>query len=47
MHKIVSLLAKGVAALAIVTTMVNVNSACTCFAYQPEIPEEAMKLKKW
>lgn len=47
MNKIVSLLAKGVAVLAFVTTMVNVNSACTFLTYQPEIPEEAMKLKKW
>ncbi len=47
MNKIISLLAKGVAAFAFVTTMINVNSACTFFAHQPEIPEEAMKLKKW
>ncbi len=47
MNKIISLLTRGVAALAFVATMVNVNSACTFFAHQPEIPEEAMKLKKW
>jgi len=32
---------------AFVATFANVNSACTFFVHQPEVPEEAMKLKKW
>ena len=47
MNKLVSLLSKGAAAFAFVATIVSVNSACTFFAHQPEVPEEAMKLKKW
>lgn len=47
MKKIVSLLSKGVAAAAFLTTFVSVNSACTFLVHQPELPDEAMKLKKW
>lgn len=47
MKKLISLLSKCVAAVAFVATLVSVNSACTFFAHQPEVPEEAMRLKKW
>lgn len=35
------------ASLAMMVTVLNVNSACTWFAYQPELPEEAQKLRKF
>lgn len=47
MKKLISLSAKCVAAVAFLATIVSVNSACTYFAHQPEVPEEAMRLKKW
>lgn len=47
MNKIVSLFSKSVAAFAFLATIVSVNSACTFLAHQPEVPDEAMKLKKW
>lgn len=47
MKKVISLLSKGVAAFAFIATIVSVNSACTYIVHQPEVPEDAMKLKKW
>lgn len=47
MKKLIALSAKCVAAVAFLTTIVSVNSACTYYVHQPEVPEEAMKLKKW
>jgi cyclic lactone autoinducer peptide len=38
---------KTVANLALLVTMINVNSTCLFIAYQPEIPEKANKLKKY
>lgn len=47
MKRLIALSAKCVAAFAFVATIVSINTTCTCFAHQPEVPEEAMKLKKW
>lgn len=47
MKKLIALSAKCVAAFAFLATIVSVNSACTFVVHQPEVPEEAMKLKKW
>lgn len=35
------------AALALVITTVSVNSACIFYMHQPEVPEEAKKLRKF
>ncbi len=35
------------AALALVITTMTVNSTCTCYIYQDELPKEAYKLRKF
>ena len=35
------------ASLALVVTMLSVNTACMCYAHQPELPEGAKKLRKF
>ena len=35
-----------IAALALMVTAVNVNHICMLFAYQPELPEGADKLRR-
>jgi len=46
MKKIMVKFGGMLAAMAILITTINVNSTCICFAYQPELPEEAFKLRK-
>jgi cyclic lactone autoinducer peptide len=38
--------ASVIAALALMVTAANVNSSCWLFAYQPELPEGAEKLRR-
>lgn len=35
------------AALAMIVTSLNVNSACVCIMHQDSLPEEAKKLRKF
>lgn len=36
-----------IAALALVLVAFNVNTCCALYAYQPEIPEKANRMKKF
>ncbi|MEL7662264.1 cyclic lactone autoinducer peptide [Acetobacterium wieringae] len=36
-----------IAAMAIMVTTININTACVFFFYQPKLPEGAEKLKKF
>ncbi|WP_084505080.1 cyclic lactone autoinducer peptide [Acetobacterium malicum] len=36
-----------IAAMAIMVTTLNINTACVFFFYQPKLPEGAEKLKKF
>lgn len=40
-------LKKGIAAIAKRTAMVEVNTVCPLIAFQPEVPEELKKLRKF
>ena len=41
------ILKKGIAAIAKRTAMVEVNTVCPLIAFQPEVPEELKKLRKF
>lgn len=45
--EIFALLGSGLVLCAIQLVAINVNSTCICFAYQPEVPEAAKKLRKF
>lgn len=41
-----NMIKKGIAAAAKQVTKTEVNSTCSLFVYQPQIPESAKRLKK-
>ena len=47
MKKLLHKYAEFLAALAIMVTTVAVNSTCTWLTYQPELPKNAGKLRKF
>lgn len=47
MKTIITKFGPMLAAIALVVTAVGVNTACSWVAYQPELPEEARKLRKF
>ena len=47
MKKLAIKLGKMTSILALAITVMNVNSVCMLFAHQPELPEEAKKLRKF
>lgn len=46
MSKIIYKMSKVLAAIALLVTTCNVNSACVLWMYQPELPEGAESLRK-
>lgn len=47
MKKWIMKVAPALASLALASTTANVNSACTWVCYQPKLPENANKLRKF
>lgn len=47
MKRLFSCIARLTAAIAMLCAIINVNSACSWAVYQPKIPVDADKLKKW
>lgn len=46
MKKIMLNSMKAICSLALTFAVLNVNAACYCICYQPEIPEQLKKYKK-
>lgn len=47
MKKMIAKFGPMLAATALIVTTVSVNSACTWVGYQPELPKDAKKLRKF
>ncbi|MDR1548851.1 MAG: cyclic lactone autoinducer peptide [Hungatella sp.] len=47
MKKLIMKFSGVIATLALMVTTLNVNAACTFYAYQPELPDGAEKLRKF
>ena len=47
MKRLFSRIAGLTATIAMLCAIINVNSACSWAVYQPKIPADADKLKKW
>ena len=47
MGKVLTQLSSACACLALLVTTLNTNHFCMLFAYQPELPEGAKKLRKF
>lgn len=47
MKRMLIKLCSSVASLALLITMVNVNTACIAFIHQPKLPKDAKRLRKF